>query len=190
MELFADTSYPEGTYSFNASVYTHRRLVGFAHGALSRGPAKLLFYPLYNFPKAVVDALELRARTSSTPLPAIAIPRFDALELTDEFGSPDRMPFKPYIRSGPNASAGPNSCLPTTSSGSSSTWTSSPRGAFFPMAVVAPGGRRSAWSWPQCSASTAKTGSVSRVPSRQRRILHCHLARHLRRLARSLQGAE
>ncbi len=132
MKLFVDTAYPEGTYSSNASVYTHRRLVDFAHGASNQGSDKILLnfpvndYPLYNFPKPVVDALELLSPGASrknivdmTPAQRELIftdakkrsldyfhflqsqsPHFAALELTDEFGTPDKLPLKPYIREG------------------------------------------------------------------------------------------
>lgn len=132
MKLFVDTDYPEGTYSGNASVYTHRRLVDHANGASRTGPEKVLLnfpvndYPLYQFPQRVVDELEKLAVGASkknivdmTTRERDVVfadakrrsmeyfrflqsqsPHFAALELTDEFGTADRLPWKPYIREG------------------------------------------------------------------------------------------
>ncbi len=83
-------------------------------------------YPLYQFPQRVVDALEAIApgasRKNIVDMTAkerevvfadarrrsleyfqflrASSPQFAALELTDEFGTADRLPLKPYIREG------------------------------------------------------------------------------------------
>lgn len=83
-------------------------------------------YPLDVWPKHVADALEATEKGAATkPLPGLTpaqreivfadakdhalgmvyflqqrYPQFARLELTDEFGSPDRMPWKPYVREG------------------------------------------------------------------------------------------
>ncbi len=128
MKLFADTEYPEGTYSPNPSVYTHRRLVDYAHGASRVGPDKTLLnfpsndYPLYNFPAKVEAALAGASKKNIVDMTQrerevvfadakqrsldyfrylqSQSPQFAALELSDEFGTSDRLPHKPYIREG------------------------------------------------------------------------------------------
>lgn len=132
MKLFVDTEYPEGTYSTNPSIYTHRRLVDHLHGASKVGPEKILLnfpvndYPLYNFPAVVEQALERLSPGASkknivdmNPAERAVVfadakrrsleyfdflrsqaPEFAALELTNEFGTSDRLPWKPYVREG------------------------------------------------------------------------------------------
>ncbi len=128
MPLFVDTDYPEGTYSGNASVYTHRRLIDAKHGYSKLGRDKVLLnfpindYPIYNFPAPLEKALGPSAKKNlvdMTPAERELVfadaklhslryfhhlqkssPQFAALELSDEFGTPDRLPKKPYIREG------------------------------------------------------------------------------------------
>jgi hypothetical protein len=128
MPLFVDTDYPEGTYSGNASVYTHRRLIDARHGYSKPGKDKVLLnfpvndYPLYNYPKHVADKLGEAASKNvvdmSSAERALVFEdakqhslrylhylqqhsrEFAGMELTNEFGTEDRMPWKPYIREG------------------------------------------------------------------------------------------
>jgi hypothetical protein len=128
MPLFVDSDYPEGTYSGNASVYTHRRLIDGAHGYSKTGRDKVLLnfpvndYPVYNFSADVEKALgpsasknivdmshrERQIVFEDAKLHSLrylhhlqkASPHFAALELSSEFGTPDRLPWKPYIREG------------------------------------------------------------------------------------------
>ena len=69
---WVDSAYPEGTYSItNQSVYTHRRLVDRWHHGLPVGTEKVLLnwpvqdYPLYDFPKQVVEELEATEKGAS-----------------------------------------------------------------------------------------------------------------------------
>lgn len=128
MPLFVDTDYPEGTYSGNASVYTHRRLLDAKHGYSKLGRDKVLLnfpindYPIYNYPASLEKALGASAKKNlvdMSPAERALVfadaklhslryfhhlqkhsPQFAALELSDEFGTPDRLPWKPYIREG------------------------------------------------------------------------------------------
>jgi FAD dependent oxidoreductase len=128
MPLHVDTDYPEGTYSGNASVYTHRRLIDARHGYSKSGPEKVLLnfpvndYPLDRYPKHVADKLGAAAGKNVVDMTAAEravvfedakhhslgylhylqkhSPEFAQMELTDEFGTPDRMPWKVYIREG------------------------------------------------------------------------------------------
>lgn len=143
--VWVDSDVPEGPYGAGRSVYTHRRLVDRRHNHLVHGTECLLLnwplqdYPLYNFPRPVVDALEATEPGASrknivdmTPVqrrivfadarrhslgllhflqtivadrqPAGAV-TFRDVTLTDEFGTPDRLPLKPYIREGLRLSA-------------------------------------------------------------------------------------
>jgi hypothetical protein len=67
---FIDTAYPEGIYSAQVSLYTHRRLVDAKH--LKVGGAETILvnwptqdYPLYDFPQQVVDKLEVTEKGAS-----------------------------------------------------------------------------------------------------------------------------
>jgi hypothetical protein len=137
---FVDADYPEGIYSRHFGIYTHRRLIDRHHNRLPVGVEKVLLnwptqdYPLYHFPRHVVEALEATEKGASqknivdlTPAQRSLVfedARHHALgmlyhlqttvhqktgdypqsyrymELTDEFGTPDRLPPKPYIREG------------------------------------------------------------------------------------------
>lgn len=137
---FVDTTHPKGIYSPPVNVYTHRRLVDRRHNKLPVGAEKILVnwptqdYPLYDFPKHVVDALEATERGASqknivdmTPAQRRIVfedarrhslgmlyhlqttvhdklggypESFRFLELSDEFGTADRLPPKPYVREG------------------------------------------------------------------------------------------
>lgn len=61
---FIATAYPEGIYSAQVSLYTHRRLVDAKHFQLGPNKETILVnwptqdYPLYDFPQSVVDQLE------------------------------------------------------------------------------------------------------------------------------------
>lgn len=61
---FIATAYPEGIYSAQVSLYTHRRLVDAKHFQLEPNKETVLVnwptqdYPLYDFPQPVVDRLE------------------------------------------------------------------------------------------------------------------------------------
>jgi hypothetical protein len=71
LPLFADTSYPEGTYSSNNSHYSYRRLVDGHHNHLKPGSDVILMnytiqdYPIFNYSKSVIDALERTAPGAS-----------------------------------------------------------------------------------------------------------------------------
>ena len=62
--IFIDTDYPGGIYSGVPSIYTHRRLVDRYHNYLKMGSELILVnfpmqdYPLFQFPKPVIDKLE------------------------------------------------------------------------------------------------------------------------------------
>jgi hypothetical protein len=62
---FIATAYPEGIYSAQVSLYTHRRLVDAKHLQLGPNKETILVnwptqdYPLYDFPQQVVDRLEV-----------------------------------------------------------------------------------------------------------------------------------
>jgi len=68
---FVDSAYPEGIYSRNQSVYTQRRLLDQHHNNLAAGSERILInwvaqdYPLYDYPRWVVDALEATERGAS-----------------------------------------------------------------------------------------------------------------------------
>jgi len=129
---FVDTDYPEGIYSAVNSIYTHRRLIDRKHLGLNAGAEAILVnwptqdYPLYDFPKAVADALEMNEKGASKKN-IVAMthaqrqivfedakrhslgmlhhlqtksPAFRSMELSSEFGTPDRLPPKPYVREG------------------------------------------------------------------------------------------
>lgn len=128
MPLFVDTDYPEGTYSGNSSVYTHRRLIDGKHGYSKLGRDKVLLnfpindYPIYNYPASLEKALGASAKKNIVDMTTAerqlvfddaklhslryfhhlqkSSPQFAALELTDEFGTTDHLPWKPYIREG------------------------------------------------------------------------------------------
>lgn len=137
---FVDTTHPKGIYSPPVNVYTHRRLVDRRHNRLVAGSEKTLLnwptqdYPLYDFPKAVADALEATEVGASKKNIAQLTPAqrrmvfddakrhtlgmvyhlqttvhdklgdfpesFRYMELSDEFGTRDRLPPKPYVREG------------------------------------------------------------------------------------------
>lgn len=138
---FVDSAAPEGIYSAgNLSVYTHRRLVDRWHNRLPEGTEATFLcwptqdYPLYNFPRRVVDALEANEPGASrknivdmTPVQRQIVfadarrhalgmlyhlqtkvhdrvgdypQSFRYMRLTDEFGTPDQLPPKPYVREG------------------------------------------------------------------------------------------
>ena len=138
--LFVDTEYPEGMYSGNSSIYTHRRLVDRYHNGLPSGTEKVLLnwpvqdYPTYNFPQAVRDALEASEpgasqknlvemtfaqrqivfddaklhtlgflyflQTKASELAGEYSQTFRNMSLTEEFGTLDHLPTKPYVREG------------------------------------------------------------------------------------------
>ncbi len=140
-QLFVDNAGAEGIYSpSNLSIYTHRRLVDRWHNQLAPGSECVLLnfppqdYPVYNYPKAVVDALEATERGASKKSIVAMEPAqrrivfedakrqslgflhylqttmsdkrgdypqsFRRMKLTDEFGTTDQMPPKPYVREG------------------------------------------------------------------------------------------
>ena len=138
--LFVDTDYPEGTYSGNSSIYTHRRLVDRYHNHLAPGTETVLLnwpvqdYPTWNLPQAVRDALEATERgasgknlvdmtpaqrrivfedarrhtlgfvyflqTTASRLAGDYPQTFRNMALVDDFGTPDHMPPKIYVREG------------------------------------------------------------------------------------------
>lgn len=139
--LFVDSDMSEGVYANTGwSVYTHRRLVDRHHFGFPKGTEATFLnwpvqdYPLYHFPKRVVEALEKMETGASrknivnmTPeqrrivfedakrhalgmlhwLQTEGSSRFEGaprgfqfMELTDEFGTADRLPPKPYVREG------------------------------------------------------------------------------------------
>lgn len=69
---FIATAYPEGIYSAQVSLYTHRRLVDAKHFQLGPNKETILVnwptqdYPLYDFPQTVVDKLEATEKGAST----------------------------------------------------------------------------------------------------------------------------
>ncbi|WP_425614397.1 FAD-dependent oxidoreductase [Anatilimnocola sp. NA78] len=69
---FIATSYPEGIYSSQVSLYTHRRLVDARHFGLGPNKETILVnwptqdYPLYDFPQPVVDKLEASEKGASS----------------------------------------------------------------------------------------------------------------------------
>jgi len=137
---FIATSYPEGIYSAQVSLYTHRRLVDAKHFNLGPNKETILVnwptqdYPLYDFPQPVVDKLEATERGASTKnivdmtyqqrqivfddakqhalgmfyhLQTTVQKKLDPkqvdfrrMELVEDFGTPDRLPPKPYVREG------------------------------------------------------------------------------------------
>lgn len=140
-QLFVDNAGTEGIYSpSNLSIYTHRRLVDRWHNHLAAGTECVLLnfppqdYPVYNFPKAVADALEATEPGASKKSIVAMKPAqrrlvfedakkqslgflhylqttmsdkrgdypqsFRHMQLTDEFGTADQMPPKPYVREG------------------------------------------------------------------------------------------
>ncbi|MGH9842131.1 MAG: hypothetical protein ACREEM_25535 [Blastocatellia bacterium] len=102
---FVDTAHTEGIYDGISNPYTHRRLVDRRHNNLPAGTEKILLnwptqdYPIYNFPKRVADALGMLYYLQTTAHEKAGdFPQsFRYFELTDEFGTPDRLPFKPYV---------------------------------------------------------------------------------------------
>lgn len=102
----------------------HLRLAGVGDRVLLNWPVQ--DYPLFDFPRPVAEALEATAPGASlknivdmTPAQRHLVyadakrhalglfhtlqklsPEFRRMELTDEFGTPDRLPPKPYIREG------------------------------------------------------------------------------------------
>ena len=140
-QLFVDNAGAEGIYSpSNLSIYTHRRLVDRWHNHLAPGSECVLLnfppqdYPVYNYPKAVTDALEATERGASKKSIVAMKPAqrrlvfedakrqslgflhylqttmsdkrgdypqsFKHMKLTEEFGTTDQMPPKPYVREG------------------------------------------------------------------------------------------
>ncbi len=114
---FADTAHAAGPYSPPVNVYTHRRVVDAVHLNLPFEKECLFFnwpvqdYPLDVWPKSVADALESREKGASKKnivdlSPALRqiilddAKRHALGKLTDEYGTPDRLPPKPYIREG------------------------------------------------------------------------------------------
>ncbi|QDU28438.1 FAD dependent oxidoreductase [Anatilimnocola aggregata] len=137
---FVATSYPEGVYSAQVSIYTHRRLVDAKHLQLGENKETILVnwptqdYPLYDYPQRVVDHLEATEKGASlknivdmtyaqrqivfddAKLHALGMlyhlqtavqkkldPKqidFRRLELVSDFGTPDHLPPKPYVREG------------------------------------------------------------------------------------------
>ncbi len=69
---FIDTAYPEGIYSAQVSLYTHRRLLDAKHNDLRPWKETILVnwptqdYPLYDFPQTVVDKLEATEKGAAT----------------------------------------------------------------------------------------------------------------------------
>src|SRR5262249_1394623 len=68
---FIATAYPEGIYSAQVSLYTHRRLVDARHFQLGPNQETILInwptqdYPLYDFPQPVIDKLEANEKGAS-----------------------------------------------------------------------------------------------------------------------------
>lgn len=138
---FVDSAMVEGIYAPGGwSVYTHRRLVDRRHQGLAAGVEATFLnwpvqdYPLYRFPRDVVEALERSEAGASRKNVVEMSPdqrrivfedakrhalgmlyhlqtkvhdrvgdypeSFRYMRLTDEFGTPDRLPPKPYVREG------------------------------------------------------------------------------------------